>query len=625
MNVMLINVACGNNSFGLLYHFPMGLLNVAKSLENCGLTCNIIDVPWELEHCNGNFNMIDLISEQIRNKQVQMVGLYTRCDILPSVVSVVKNIKAIMPDLFIFLGGPGVTFVDKEIMYAFPEIDMVMRGEGEGTIADVFGLEGLKNSYETALGITFRKDGNVISNGDRRVIENIDTLPLIDYKYIPQYEGAGTLISLEAGRGCPCNCSFCSTSVFWNRYYRTKSPERIVVECAEAMRFFRTNHFNLIHDNLIVSKKYILELTKHIKEKLPSLRWRCSGRVDMLDEEIVDSLVESGCENIFLGIETGNPKMQKMIGKNLNLETAERNLRICDKKGLKCWLSFIIGFPGETKEEIESTLGLALRFRQYQCAVLVQMHWLSPDPGSRIYQENKEKLKFDGILSDHVSPELKLAESEMCFVKEYPEVFSSFYDLNTESGGVEYKELLRCYKILLDFYPKTMYELVYIYNLSFYAILHCLKTRCGCRCGENCGEFNDIDKHCGYFLNIFDLFEALCINVQQKLREIAEYERACASLILDRKEDNSNCSLIKLNKNIRLINISGETPSFATIVQRKADNTFISYSINKDTYRICILYGQGFSTKDIERETGYDLNSIEEAVLYLIENDILIK
>ncbi|WMJ86439.1 B12-binding domain-containing radical SAM protein [Anaerocolumna sp. MB42-C2] len=625
MNIMLLNVASGSNSFGLLYHFPMGLLNVAQAFENCGLTCSIMDVPWEKEHCIEKIDILEYVVEQIHAKQVGMIGFYTRCDILPSVVTFAKGIKDKLPDLYVILGGPGVTFVDKGIMCNFPEIDMVIRGEGEATIADVFGPEGLKQSYETSLGITFRKNDEVISNGDRKVIENLDTLPLISYKYVQQYKENGTIVSLEAGRGCPCNCSFCSTSIFWQRCYRTKSPEHIVAECENAMRFFKTNRLNLIHDNLIVSKKYILELTEYIKEKLPSLHWRCSGRVDMLDEEIINSLVESGCENIFLGIETGNSKMQKKIGKNLNLKIAEKNIRLCDKLGLNCWLSFIIGFPGETKEEIEKTLGFALRLRQYKCAVLVQMHWLSPDPGSKIYRENSEKLKFDGKLSDHVSASYKLTEREISLVKQYPKVFSSFYDLNIETGGVEYKELLRCYKIMMDFYPKTMYELVYTYKLNFYEILSCFKMKCGCSCGEDCEQFRDIDRFCGYFLNIFDLFDSLQTNVQPSLREIAEYERACASLMLDKKIENKRGDLPKLNENIRIIMISDDSSRFAVIVQKAANNTFVSYTLNEETYKICLLYGRDFSMEQIHSETAYDLEFIEEAISNLIENKILIK
>ncbi len=641
MKIILVNVAFGNNSFGALYHLPIGLLNVAQTFSDCGIESSILDIPWEEYEISKkqNYSAVDRIIKEIQKNKADYLGFYTRCDILPSVISLARQIKHALPDKLIILGGPGATFVDTEILHYFPEIDLVLRGEGETVIQNLIDSGGLNNDLYAACGITYRGENGIVRNESQALIKDLNCLPVPDYRYIPQYQGCGTLVSIEAGRGCPYNCTFCSTSVFWDRNYRTKQPKRIVEEMANAVRFFHTTRINLIHDNLIVSKKFAVELTQEIRNRLPDVKWRCSGRVDLLDEDIIINLLSSGCENIFLGIETGSQRLQRVIKKNLNLEIAEKNIRLCNKHGLRCWVSFIIGFPEEKEEDMEQTLGLALKFRQYSCISLAQVHWLSPDPGSDLHSSHRDKLQFTNSLSDHAASVRGLCEVEKELVVNYPTVFSSFYDLSTNQVNQRYKKFLRCFKVFLDFYPKTLFMLNRFYGIKMLYILSAIKSKCNCP--DECTNFQIMQKNCGYIQSIQDLYDVLGIKVSAILSDIAAFERACAGLfILQRAKDNGySRQYTYIDETVRVVRMRYEwvnlaeyesisqipekdEDQYAIIIKKTVRDTIETISINKVIYEVTHLLDGHHSITQISQITGYEDDIIRQVISMLASSEL---
>jgi len=484
MKISLCNLAFAENAYGPLYHFPMGLLNIATIIKkNCSHCLSIVDIPWLIYSGNIPDDYINYCVNEIMKTAPDIVGFYTRCDILPSVILVSKMLKQRNKNIKIIFGGPGATFVADEIFDNFKCVDMIVLGEGEMTVAELcktFDSNDRKIELNNIQGIMYISNGNVVKTKERDLICDLNEIPLPDYNLISYYKNTSSVASLEAGRGCPYNCSFCSTSNFWRKRYRVKAPEQIVSEMKRLCLDFGVKSITLIHDNLIVSKKFIKELTSKINEVIPGVKWRCSGRVDNLNKDTIDMLADSGCESLYLGIETGSEFMQKEINKNIDIKGIDETLAYCEKKGLHTWASFIIGFPKETNDDIDATLRLATNIRQYKTNQVVQVHVLSLEPGSALFQENREKLVFTNSFSDH-SLFVYDKHNDECIelIKEYPSIFSSFFSLSdTTLYNIDLNAFCRCTKIFLDFYPKTLKILFTVYNVSPTKLLSYFSSRC---------------------------------------------------------------------------------------------------------------------------------------------------
>ena len=163
---------------------------------------------------------------------------------------------------------------------------------------------------------------------------------------------------IEVGRGCPFGCTFCSTNSFWGRKYRLKSPERIVLEIKDAHQRYGTTKFKFTHDMFTLNRGKVMETCKLLKELDFPVEWAGSSRLDCVDRELIDVMADAGMKGLFLGIETGSPRMQKIINKKLDLSGAVDLVRHMNEKGIMVKISFMHGFPEETEEDLSQTIGL---------------------------------------------------------------------------------------------------------------------------------------------------------------------------------------------------------------------------------------------------------------------------
>ena len=145
---------------------------------------------------------------------------------------------------------------------------------------------------------------------------NLETLPIIEFP--SELLKKVREIPIEVGRGCPFECTFCSTSHFWKKKFRLKSINKIISEIIHYANFgFAT--FNFIHDLFTLDKVFIVEFcTELIKSNL-NIKWGCSARLDTLDEELIKLMSKAGCTGIYIGLETYSQSLQSKIKKNLTL------------------------------------------------------------------------------------------------------------------------------------------------------------------------------------------------------------------------------------------------------------------------------------------------------------------
>ncbi len=309
---------------------------------------------------------------------------------------VAETAKKIDSRIVTVIGGQHFSAVPEESLKEFPEIDYVVRGEGELTLVELLrALEGGKGVTEVA-GLSFRNDGGVLHNPPRPLIEDLDSLPYPAYhlveKNVRKYHftmmaGKETsYLILEGSRGCSYKCSFCSQWRHWGGVWRTKSAKRI----ADEMEFLHTKlggkFLWLTDDNFDYGKRG-RDLWQELKGRdfTDEITWFFQARTDDIvrNEGLVGKLRAVGNNWILMGVESDSPETLKGFRKGLSGIEAEKAVKILNDNDVFSQSMFVIGSRKDTAESIEHlrrySLDLDTCFAIYAA--------LTPNPGTEVHIE----------------------------------------------------------------------------------------------------------------------------------------------------------------------------------------------------------------------------------------------
>jgi radical SAM superfamily enzyme YgiQ (UPF0313 family) len=336
-------------------------------------------------------------------------------------LNVAALIKRREPELPILLGGPHATMLHREILERFTQFDVVVRYEADEIFPAV--LANLEHRrFEEIPGLSWRGSSLELHfNPGQPMIENVDRLPITNYDHYPISELGLDLLRIEAGRGCPFMCTFCSTASFFQRSFRLKSAARLVAELDRLHERYGFSDFKLDHDLFTVNRRKILEFCEAVKDR--RYRWRASARVDCVDEQLLNKMAEAGCVGLYFGIETGSARMQQIAKKRLDLALVESTLAVAEHLGIETTASFITGYPEELEQDQADTLDMLGRCFRPTC--LPQLHMLAPEPGTLLFDQFGDRLEYDGY-SGPYNAFLVGADDER-FVNEHADIFSTYH------------------------------------------------------------------------------------------------------------------------------------------------------------------------------------------------------
>jgi radical SAM superfamily enzyme YgiQ (UPF0313 family) len=443
-------------------YLPLGLLILSALLEQAGHEITIVDPVWE--------GQSDLLGEPasinpehiagiIASKTPELVGFSTIFSSYPLIIRLTEHFHRLSPKTPILLGGPQATAADVQTLQAFPWIDMVLRGEAEKSIIPLVTCLQSGNNLESVPGLTWRNGTQIIRNPDAPVVTDLDTIPIPAYHLYPveqlsQYYNKRPGLfhhnfALEAGRGCPFNCSFCSTSSFFQRRYRMKSADRLINEMISLHKQYGLKRFDLTHDLFTCNRAYVLEFCHSLREKDPAktIVWECYSRPDTVDSKVLLEMAAAGCSAIFYGIETGSPRMQRSIGKNLNIQQVKSVTKETLSLGIRVSTSFICGFPQEREEDLSATLNLAMDMINMGVNEVVFLP-LFPLLDSELYREFGDTLRYDGPWSSDILYGC-LNEEDQELVLNWPRIFASFY--HYETPGLDYDMLRALLRVIIRY------------------------------------------------------------------------------------------------------------------------------------------------------------------------------
>lgn len=420
------------NTNGELADESVGTLLLATILSEKNIDCEILQFfrIGELSDFEGFVcNALKTITE-INPK---IVSFYTRCDTYHIVLKLAEVIKKNFPKTYIVFGGPQSDITAEETVKNVPFVDFVCCGEGENTVFSLFSSLLESNPNCDVPGLVHRQNGVVKKNTRPALICDLDSIPMIDYsklryKKIDAKEN-GSYFPIDVGRGCPFACTYCSTKTMWGRKYRLKSPERIVEEIKYIHDKFDVCNFVFAHDMFTLNREKVNETCELIK-KLPfSINWKCSARLDCIDKDLIDIMADAGMENIYIGIETGSSRMQKLINKNLKIENAVTMIEYIASKNIGVTASFIYGFPEETEEDLSETLRLISELIPIE-NVNLQAHLCTFLPGTELTEKYKENMKPAKYYSD-ITGNVAIAECRD-IIEAYPNLFTHLLEYRSE-------------------------------------------------------------------------------------------------------------------------------------------------------------------------------------------------
>lgn len=413
---------------------PVGILSLAAVLETKGLQPEVVDLnrvyySWLQDSNQNKTDFCGFAGAYFAGRDFDFFGFSTVCSSYPLTLRIAAEVKRVHPKSVVALGGPQASVVDISTMRAFPFIDLIVRGEAEQTLPDLVNALTRDSSLAAIPGITFRRneDGEIVRTPDAPLVLDLDALPFPAFHLFPDVRFCRHF-PLELGRGCPFACTFCSTNDFFRRRFRLKSPAHMIAEMRRVRQTYGINSFELVHDMFTVDRKRVVEFCEAMLESKEDFTWGCSARTDCVDEELIALMARAGCRGIFFGIETGSPRMQKIIDKGLALNDSTERVRSCDKFKIKTAVSLMAGFPEETMNDLRETAAFFVDSLRYDHAD-PQLSILAPLADTPIQKQHKDSLVLNDDVADMSYRGWQQEPQDHAMIAEHPEIFPSFYSV----------------------------------------------------------------------------------------------------------------------------------------------------------------------------------------------------
>ncbi|HYW80566.1 MAG TPA: radical SAM protein [Thermoguttaceae bacterium] len=358
---------------------PLELLNCGEILEAAGHQVRLIDAqaedlpPDRLAQRVGSADMVLVTSSALDRWQcptLELAPLFASIEALRGQVGTL-----------LLTGFHGT--VEPEAMLRRTGVDAVIRGEPERTIEQLAG----GHAWPEILGLTFEKDGEVVSTGDRPPLE-MASLPVPAFHLIDlrryQYEVLGArFMVLEGTRGCPHACTFCSR-VIQGKKLRQKSAAQLGHEVEVATKQFGIRNIYFIDLEFTASRELAQGLSHYLLDHKISVRWCCQTRTDQIDEPLLRLMKRAGCRLIHFGVETASERIAKQTRKNVTVEQQRRGVELAERVGIETLCFFLLGHPGETEEEMQQTIRLAKQLNP----TYASFHRVSPYQGTPLYDQS---------------------------------------------------------------------------------------------------------------------------------------------------------------------------------------------------------------------------------------------
>jgi anaerobic magnesium-protoporphyrin IX monomethyl ester cyclase len=291
-------------------------------------------------------------------------------------------------------GGYHVTFLDEEALRT-GNVDYVVRGEGEEIFAELVDALADGGDISKVNGISYLDaDGNVVRTPDALPVQHLDELPMPARDLLPMKEYKSSLAgrpltTMVSSRGCPYNCTFCSSSEFAGIKWRCRSPQNIADEIENVVDTYGYRAIAFLDDNFTINPKHVIEICDELQRRGIDVAWWCFSRVDTIVKNVsmVERMAESGLKMVFLGLESGSKEILDKYHKKITTDIAAKAVEILKGFGIRIWGSFIVGGLDDTKETVRQTVTYAKQLG----IDIAEFSVLTPFPGTALYKQAEDE------------------------------------------------------------------------------------------------------------------------------------------------------------------------------------------------------------------------------------------
>ncbi|MFH0892338.1 MAG: radical SAM protein [Candidatus Falkowbacteria bacterium] len=369
------------------FYPPLGLLCVAGYVRaHSDFGVKVLDAQVERLDYDG-------IAEILAKERPDVVGIQTMTHTLVDALKTAEVTKRIDSKCHVCLGGNHVEIYPLETIQ-LPNVDSAVIGEGEIKFLKLCQALAADKSLEGIPGVIARNNGKIINNGPGIHIDNIDDLnfPARDLVPFKKYQGimdAGKIITtLISSRGCPNQCAFCSEVGTRFRWRNAKSIADEIEECQS----LGINVFFFFDDTFNAYPKHAVDVCQEIINRKLKIEFDVRARVNNINEELLMALKAAGCRRIQFGVESGCQKVLRELKKNITLEQVSQAFAMAKKYRFVTYADFMIGNPGEGREELMQTFAFAKEIDPDY----VQYSVFTPYPNTALYRRGiKEGLFGD--------------------------------------------------------------------------------------------------------------------------------------------------------------------------------------------------------------------------------------
>jgi anaerobic magnesium-protoporphyrin IX monomethyl ester cyclase len=361
---------------------PLNLLSLAAYIRQFGFVPSIVD---GYANCYSIARILDKVAET----KPDIIGITCTSPLFLSAVEIARAIKIRFQDITIIAGGPHITALPKESL-RYHCFDIAVIGEGEITLLELLEVIRDGKPLNQVNGIAYKIGGEIKITHPRERIVGLDVLPMPAWDLLPSlghpYHASivGTKKNkstpIITSRGCPGLCVFCDTSTF-GRIYRFFSAEYVHNTMQHLMDNYGIDDYLIYDDTFCADKKRLKQICEGIIDRGWKITWQCCARIEQVNYELLRLMKKAGCWEIEYGIESGDPRVLKMMRKGVNLENARKTIKMTHDLGIEARGNFIFGNIGETRESLEKTI----RFILSTDLDYIQQSFLTPYPGAYLY------------------------------------------------------------------------------------------------------------------------------------------------------------------------------------------------------------------------------------------------
>ncbi len=364
---------------------PIGMAYLAGVVRNAGHQVQVIDAIGENttnpQPYGDNFILRGIHEEEVVeriNPNAQIIGISGMFSSKwPHYKSLIRKIRKAFPGALVVGGGEHFSAMPEFSLQACPELDLCVLGEGESPLLELASAYAKREPLDSVSGIVFRKDGKTVTTPQKGRIIDVDELPWPAWDLFPLENYLGNGFGLGAGnrrampmiatRGCPFQCTFCSSPFMWTTRWIPRSPEKVLDEIQHYQKIYRAEEVQFYDLTAIIKKEWIIQFCQGLISRNMNIAWQLpiGTRSEVVDAEVADHLYRSGCVTNAFAPESGSPSTLKRIKKKVNLDNMKKSSRICIERGLNVKINIILGFPKETHYEVWESMKFA-----------VEMSWL---------------------------------------------------------------------------------------------------------------------------------------------------------------------------------------------------------------------------------------------------------